>query len=226
MGEAATSAMTGMGDSVDQVTRRLVAWIEAALPGQPVTVLASTAEEAPEGVTVRLRRAVPQRRPADALSPLALMLHYVIAVRLADPWAEQRAIGELAFAALTEADFEIETEGDEHQPPALLLRTRLLRGRPLPRQARVREPLRADLRLVGSLQGVVVGPGDLPIPDAVVAIPAIGQRTGTDALGRFRFAAVPAGSEPLALIVDAKGMRVDLTATPPGPIIIRVPLES
>jgi hypothetical protein len=215
-----------MGESVDQVTRRLVAWIEAALPGQPVAVVASTATEMPEGATVRLRRAIPQRRPAEAQSPLALMLHYEIAVRLADPLAEQRAIGELAFAALAEADFEIEAEGGEHGPPTLMLRTRLLRGRPLSRQARVREPLRADLRVIGSLQGVVLGPGDLPIPDAVVAIPAIGQRTSTDADGRFRFAAAPAGSEPLALTVDAKGVRVDLVATPGGPVTIRVPLES
>ena len=91
----------------------------------------------------------------------------------------------------------------------------------------MREPLRADLRVVGSLQGVVLGPGDLPIPHAVVAIPAIGQRSSTDAAGRFRFAAVPAGSAPLALTVEAKGARIELVTTPSGgPVTIRVPLES
>lgn len=229
MGEAVETATNGVGESVDQVTRRLIGWVEAALPGQPVVVVSSTAG-AQEGVLVRLCRAVPQRRPAEAQSPLALMLHYEIVVRLADPLAEQRAIGELAFAALSEADVEIETEAStapgEQGPPTLRLRTRLLRGRPQPRQARVREPLRADLRVVGSLQGVVLGPGDLPIPDAVVAIPALGQRTGTDAIGRFRFAAVPSGSAPLALAVEAKGVRVELTTAPGGPVTIRVPLES
>lgn len=222
MGEAAFSGSASLDDTVDQVTRRLIGWLEAMLPGQAVRVVASGADPRPEGVSIRLRQAVPQRRPPEAHAPLTLTLVYEIGVRLADPLAEQRVLGELAFAALAEPELEIEPDAAS----VLVVRTRLLRARPAPKLARVREPLRTDMRVVGALQGIVLGPGDVPLPDIVVAIPALGRRTGTDAGGRFRFAAVPSGTTPLALTVDAKGMRVDLTAVPGSFLTIRVPLES
>lgn len=223
MGEAAfSSGPASLDETVDQVTRRLIGWLEAMLPGQAVHVVASAVDPGREGVSIRLRQALPQRRPSEAYAPLALTLVYEIQVRLADPLAEQRALGELAFAALAEPELEIEPDTTS----ALVVRTRLLRARPAPKLARVREPLRADMRVVGALQGVVLGPGDVPLPDVVVAIPALGRRSSTDAGGRFRFTTVPSGTTPLALTVDAKGMQVDLTAVPGSFVTIRVPLES
>ena len=69
------------------------------------------------------------------------------------------------------------------------------------------------------MEGVVLGPGDVPISDAFIEIPLLALATRTDKRGRFRFAAVPTAPAEQQLRVRAKAREfpftVDSSKTPP-----------
>ena len=80
-----------------------------------------------------------------------------------------------------------------------------------------------------ALLGRVVGPGDVPIPGAVVELPTLKLSTRTDSRGCFRFPFVPALNTLGGLEVRAKGevLHVGAEALAPteGPLVIRLPLK-
>jgi hypothetical protein len=93
----------------------------------------------------------------------------------------------------------------------------------------VRGPLLVSSTNVVSLYGRVVGPGDLPIPDALVELQSLELSERTDRKGYFRFATVPADPPKLVLRVVAKGRDVSVPVerpTSPGePLIIHLELS-
>jgi hypothetical protein len=80
-----------------------------------------------------------------------------------------------------------------------------------------------------ALRGRVVGPGDIPITDAVVDLPSMGLSVRTDTKGRFRFASVPVDTPLGRLEVRAKGevlaVRTEELPTEEGALLVRLPLK-
>jgi hypothetical protein len=77
------------------------------------------------------------------------------------------------------------------------------------------------------LEGLVLGPGDVPISDAFIALPKLSATTRSDRRGRFRFAAVPS-DVPTAIVVRAKAGEFPFTvASPPEsePVVLRLALS-
>ena len=81
---------------------------------------------------------------------------------------------------------------------------------------------------IASLFGRVLGPGDLPVPGALVELPSMDLSERTDTKGYFRFATVPADPPGVVLRVRAKGREVSMPVerpTSPGePLIIHLEL--
>jgi Carboxypeptidase regulatory-like domain len=221
---------------IEQIDRRLAEWVTAVLGGQAVEL--SPPGEGGDGSAVSLylmdlRNAPPARggnRP-----PLQVVLRYLVTARAQDPAEGHRLLGELVFAAMEAPEMEVELEplpvalwrafGVPPQP-AFVLRMPLRRERPEPVVPRVRQPLVLRTEPAISLQGTVVGPGDLPIAGARVELPAVARSTRTDHRGRFAFAGVPA-SGTRTVRVSAKGREISVTAgTGDGPLLIRLqPME-
>jgi hypothetical protein len=113
--------------------------------------------------------------------------------------------------------------------PAFRLRVPLERERPMPAVPRVKEPLVIRTVPAEVLLGRVVGPGDIPIPDALVELPSMGLSARTDAKGRFRFASVPTDTPLGRLEVRAKGevlaVRTEELPTEEGALLVRLPLK-
>ena len=61
-----------------------------------------------------------------------------------------------------------------------------------------------------SLEGVVLGPQELPVVGARVELPALRLSTRTDSKGGFRFSAVPAQPASKLLRVTAKGRELSV----------------
>ena len=156
--------------TIADITRDLIGRLQAVLPGTPV----GAAPEA-EGLCLTLAALLPEPPPAEIRRPLALVLDYRLEARMADPLAAQAALGEAAFALMTDAELELRAA----EGPALLLRRRLLRARPQPRVARVREPLRVTLDRLTALTGEVLGPGGQPVAGTEVTLPALDRRATT-----------------------------------------------
>lgn len=214
---------------LDDRTSGLIAWLTAVAPSFDVRLahpgLDPAAGRTGDVVDVRLAAINGGTRPKASDSALDLILDYAVTVSAADPLRAYGVLGEIAFGA--QADPEMEMLG---LPPALaerlglVLRLRLRRDRHVPAAKRVRHRLQALLGAPEALDGVVLGPGNEPIPGAELTIPALGSRTTSDAAGHFRFEALPA--LPATLFVLAKGVRLELAAQPGEMLTVRVPLEA
>jgi hypothetical protein len=89
----------------------------------------------------------------------------------------------------------------------------------------VRRPLVVKGEPIRPLEGVVLGPQDTPIMDALVELPALNLSVLTDDRGRFRFAGAPM-SASTKLFATKNHVRVGIDAGHTRPVTIRIPLES
>src|SRR5690606_366713 len=98
---------------IDQVDERLQGWIGNVLGGVDValTIPRGDAADTPT-VHLYLTQIVPARAktPDARRAPLQAMLHYLVAVRAAEPLDAHRLLGDLIFAALDNPDFELNFE--------------------------------------------------------------------------------------------------------------------
>jgi hypothetical protein len=173
--------------------------------------------------------------PRTERAPLLVRIDYLVTLHLAEPMAEHRAMGELVFAALARPDIELAGSDDVTAVrrrlalPAssgLVLSMRLPRERPEQQPQLVRVPLVLHADLVRPLEGVVVGPNDVPVMDAIVEVPALGISALTDPEGRFRFEATPMGGKSLKVSARKRRAKIEIDAVPGQPLTIRMPLEN
>jgi len=149
----------------------------------------------------------------DRTPPFQVLLRYLVSVVTDDPIESQRLLCALIFSAQARSEFEVELSSvsvdlwrafDVSPRPAFLLRVPLRLEREEISVPRVRQAPELRHRRLRRLQGVVMGPGDLPVVDARVELPAARLVTQTDSRGRFFFAGVPSESRATAFRVQAK----------------------
>ena len=92
------------------------------------------------------------------------------------------------------------------------------------------KPVQVPLIVQGAgartMEGAVLGPGDVPVSDAYVEIPALALATRSDTRGRFRFGAVPTAPAKQQVRVHAKGREFTFTidSSKPSPYVLRLDL--
>lgn len=95
-------------------------------------------------------------------------------------------------------------------------------------QATVRADPEVHLGVMGSLDGVVLGDGDIPVAGAEVVLASPRRTAWTDRRGRFHLAGVPVGAAALTLEVSARGRSttVEASGSPESdePFIVRIEL--
>ena len=76
------------------------------------------------------------------------------------------------------------------------------------------------------MEGLVLGPGDVPISDAFIEIPSLALTARSDRHGRFRFAAIPTSPVKQHLRVRAKAREFPFTvdSSKPPPFVLRLDL--
>ena len=107
-----------------------------------------------------------------------------------------------------------------------MLRVPMLQERKLPVTKLIRETMILRDSPLVSLQGMVVGPENIPIVGARVELPGFQRTTYTDHKGLFLFSAIPADPARKRLRVKAKGREVAVLAEHgahmPDPLVIHV----
>ncbi|XXF77107.1 carboxypeptidase regulatory-like domain-containing protein [Myxococcaceae bacterium GXIMD 01537] len=225
---------------IDLVDQRLKAWTGRVLGEVPVSLAAPDPRSVENGVCLYLLElgSLPPPR-TEKRPPLQLAACYLVTVGAESPERAHFLLGELAFAAMDEKDFEVDltpvpvavwTGLGVLPRPSFRLRVPVRRERAMPAVPRVRLPLVAHaLPISDSLAGVVVGPGDVPVPGALVELPSLRLSTRTDARGTFRFPSVPPASTLGRLEVRARGevlaLGAEALATEGSPLVIRLPLK-
>ncbi len=200
---------------------------------------APSREGAPEGRGVsvyllELADAPPASTPHVA--PLQFKLRYLVTAWGEEPEWAHGVLGDLALAALDDAEMEVEMTPLSAEMwlalravprPSFILQRLVRKPRPDPEVRLVTQPLVLHAGPSVPFVGYVWGPQDKPIVGAHVECAALNLSAVTDREGRFRFAAVPAG-RPLRLLVRARRRQVQVTTDPAGeaePFIIRMELK-
>ncbi len=224
---------------IDEVDQRLKAWVGEVAGDMPVSFAAPDRSLREHGVSLYLLElgAAPPARSVRR-APLQFSVCYLITVSAETPESAHQLLGELVFAALEAPDFEVDltsiplelwTALEAPPQPAFRLRLPVRRARPEPHLRRVRFPLVTHTVPNEVLLGRVVGPGDVPIPGALVELPSLKLSTRTDARGGFRFPLVPSIESIGRLEVRAKGEVLQVGAealvAEEGQLVIRMPLK-
>ncbi|MBI5667942.1 MAG: DUF4255 domain-containing protein [Chloroflexi bacterium] len=221
---------------IEQTDKRLREWAESVLDGTTVTFAPPAADQSGQAVSLYLMEfdtAPPPRgmtRP-----PLQFTLVYLVTAQGYEPDEAHRLLGELIFAALDSTEFEVDlkplpyaawTAFGVPPQPSFFLRALARRDRPEPEIKYVRRPLVIHTSPLASLEGVVLGPGDIPLVGARVEVPGMQARTQTDSHGRFTFSSLPTDPPIQQLRIRAKG-REQVVAIEPStdrPLVIRFDL--
>jgi hypothetical protein len=223
---------------IDEMDRRLRDWAGSVVGGLPVSLAPPGREEAGEAAVslylLDLGESPSPRTPGP--QPLELQLRYLVTTSARDPEEAHRLLSDLLFAALETEEMQVEMEP---VPPALWqafgvaprpafrFRVPLIKDREARPAPRVLEPVVVRAAPLARFDGVVLGPGDVPLAGARVALPALNLSARTDFQGRFHFGAVPRDATG-TLRVEARGRELSLTPEPPSepesPRIVRFPL--
>lgn len=212
----------------------IVTWAKAVAPELEVVAHSLRDDARSTGVDIRLVAVSPRQTPRTANPPVTIDLDYLVTVQMKDAFAEQNALGELLFATAERSDFEVLTArpaaaicADLGIPVAagFVIRVALIRERERKKVPLVREPMRVNTSPIGTIAGQVLGPGDIPIANAIVSLPGIGHEARTDAKGQFAITGAPQDAGGVALTVRARGVEMNGEATPGQRVVLRLPLE-
>lgn len=206
---------------IEQVDEHLKAWLMSIVDGTEVSLATPVAPEKGRTIGLYLLEVIPMpilrggaRRP-----PRQFALRYLITTGGESPEEAHQMLGKLILAAMENPDFEVESEPlalgmwtalGAAPRPSLVLRAPLRVERPQLQGQRVHS-LSVSRAQMLPLEGLVLGPGDIPLAGAQVEVPAQQLFTHTDYRGRFRFPALGSGPRGTVLRVRARGF--ELTAS-------------
>ena len=208
---------------IEQTDERVVAWARAIVPDVSVTIAPPPAAGAEAGVRIHLLSLHPVaamrglKRP-----PLELSLRYLITANADNDRDAHRWLGALAFAALDVPGWEVERTPPPVElwlafglapRPAFIVAVPVRLERPEKDVPLVRRPPVVRTTPITPIEGVVVGPNNIPIAGASVEIPSLQLDARTSREGAFRFPTVPAASA-VSLVVRARRLVRSVTARP------------
>ena len=231
---SAQSAPGAADASAADVTASLLDWMTQAASGTPIAVVGSGAGQAANGISIRLAGLAPRVvPPVPGRNSKVLALDYLVTIILDDPLAEQALAADLAFAALARSEVELVSEISSATlcrslglPPAqgLVIRTELRRDAVMPSAPLVRHPPITQLEPLSQAEGVVVGPGGIPIANALVMLKGSNRSVTTGPDGRFCFA-IPAGT-PAKVTARARMREVSASLNTGATNVLNLPLEA
>jgi len=223
---------------LEQADLTLKGWAATVIEATPVSFDAPAPPTEGEAVGLYLLEVADTFLPrTQHRAPLQVKLRYLVTA-----WAKEAArahhlLGRLLFAALENEDFTVALAPPPATlwsafglapRPAFLLEMPFSRERPEPRTKRIHQALTQSVLTV-PLEGQVLGPGDVPLPGAVVELPKTELFAETDASGWFRLPRVPSQPRPTLLRVRARGeiraFTLENALSEGAPLIIRFPLE-
>jgi hypothetical protein len=199
---------------IEHIDEKLMAWVKTMM-GDVEVSLDSPEEKNVDTVGIYLINILPSS-PAHVTrrAPLQVMLQYLITVWSKTSLAAHKMLGVLLFSAMEHPEFEVDLAEmpaqlwnafDIKPRPAFTIRLPLRLERIDLTTQRVVTPIEVQRTRLAKMQGVILGPKDIALHNAQVALPACGMKSTTDSLGRFFFDAVPVRDSPLQIFISARG---------------------
>lgn len=205
---------------IEAVDQRLKDWAGSVIQGTPISLTAPSASDTGRGIGLYLMDLVHAPPPRTVKRPpLRISLRYLVTTWAEKPEEAHGLLGQLVFAAMDSSEVEVELDPvpvsvwrafGVAPRPSFVLRVPLQQERLEPAVQLVRAPLKVDTSPVQSLQGVVLGPNEIPLVGARVELPGLRLSTRTDSKGRFHFSTVPAEPSAKLLRITAKGRELSV----------------
>jgi hypothetical protein len=205
----------------EEFDTRLKEWVGTVIEDAEVSMTPPESQRAGRGVGLYLLELLPSPMPSgNKRPPLQLVLRYLMTTWSDKPEDAHQMLVTLMFAAMDNKDFQVELETlptavwtafGVPPRPSFVLRAPLRHERPEPQTKLVRHPMRVESSPIVGLHGLLLGPGDIPLSDCRIEIPALHVSTNTDYRGRFYFPAVPASGNK-QLVVKAKGFELPVVS--------------
>jgi hypothetical protein len=220
---------------IDEVQQRLREWVASVVADAQISFEPPTGERTQREVSLYLVEMLPKPVARGTRTQMVqVALRYLVTATAKDPLEAATLLSELLFAAIKNPEWEIRSEPIplETWPsfsriprPSFLLEVALRRERPQKPAPYVRVPLVVRDSPMEALEGIVLGPDEIPLTGANVELPGLQLSTRTDARGRFRFPAVPSEPSSKVVRVRAKGRITSLKTRPAsfedGRLVIR-----
>ncbi|MGO8917416.1 MAG: hypothetical protein ACLQJR_16030 [Stellaceae bacterium] len=211
-----------MAVMIEQVDEQLKNWLASIVGGVEVSLAAPVSAGKGRAIGLYLLELIqaPVLRGSKP-PPLQILLRYLVTADAERPEDAHRMLGDLIFAAMDSPDLEVESEPvplalwsalGVAPRPAFILRAPARVERPQPKARRVGSLVITQAPLA-PLDGVVLGPGGVPLAGAEVELPALQLFTRTDYKGRFRFPTAAPGKDGTFVRVKARGFEMTATAT-------------
>ena len=207
-----------MADGIDDSISR---WIGTVFDGAQISLTLPRDEKTGEGVglyLLEMAKAVPISTAHPV--PLQLMLRYLVTAWADTPEKAHARLAQLMFAAMENPEFEVERDPPSLElwrslgvtpQPAFLLRKPMVKERQPSPAVYVREAVRVQFVARSAFFGRVLGPGDMPLPNCAVEVPALGLTTRTDRNGQFQFANLPAAGK-VQMVLKARGREMSINS--------------
>lgn len=204
---------------------RLTKFVRAVLPDVPVSL--ETPSDRPQterGVGLylwQIQPVAPVR--GQRMDQLRLTLQYLLNTWAPEPTEAHEMLLDLAYAAMQEPSLDVVLEPLPAEawlalgvPPTPSFRVGAASRYTAPdhRAKPVLHPLDISAVTMSGISGWVRTPAGLPIAGARVEVPAIDQRSRTDADGHFNLRSLPAAPTAVRVRVDAKGHEAWATVGP------------
>lgn len=225
------------GGGFEAVDQRLKDWVASLLPDRRISLSVPVGQSAEPLVglyLLELQPSTPATTPVRR-NPLQIRLGYLVTALAEYPEEAHRMLWTLAFAAMETPGFEVEMAPLSAElwqafgvppQPSFMLRVPLQYPRPAEPAHLVESAIELHASPMVSLTGMLLGPGDLPIANARVELPALRLFCRTDGQGRFRFAAVPSRDETCRFRIQARGREfavdAECKAGDPEPLVIHI----
>ena len=218
--------------SIDEVGSALTDWASGVVRGGSVHFDALPLEASTLRVNFFLADLEPVRFPRGLRSepPLRAVATYLVSVWAPDIKEVNRLTSELLFSAMEQQHFSAVNSGATlwrtlgfAPHPSFVVKVNFERTRAAAPSAPAVRAVHLDTAPSRMLQGAVRGPDKIPIPDALVEIPALNLNTRTDHRGLFTLGAVTAGPGLLTIRLTAKGAQREIKAKLPrfpAPLIL------
>lgn len=206
--------------NIDMVESRLREWVSGTSTAGTSFGLPPKEPAEKEQVHFYLLDLLNKPRPhVGTKRPAAqIVLRYLAMVTSPESGKEGRLACELLFDAMDNLDIETETDpvpislwsalGIPPQP-GFIFRIGVVRLRDQVDAPIVRKIVVRSSPIVG-MNGTVLGPGALPLVNAVVEMPTLKTSVRTDEAGRFNFPAVPPEPPEVELVVKARGKEMSV----------------
>ncbi len=210
-----------MIDTIDQLLRK---WVDSVAGDVAVSLSLEEKREADISINLCLMDilSMPMYGQGRRL-PLQVRLRYLVSTAANDVEESHQLLGKLLFSALEKPEFEVDLESVHMtvwQAFGIAPRPAFYLSLPMRVERKdtaklIRTPPELVYRKTRDLHGILMGPGNIPVPNGRIELAGLGRSVNADEKGCFHFSSIPDKPTKRQFFINAKGQNFEIEATLP-----------